>query len=328
MQKTSLNLAIITTAALLTACGSSSDDISPADKGNPTTVSIAPATSGGQAASTPTFPTPSVPTTPTTPATPNTPTPANPAIDAGNRVLASAPGTPNASERAAFNRSKQRTERTANNTNLRAGVTYIIKINGSNNEMVNLTRSLSRGNFTDIRDGFESRNGTYSESVGNNNVSTPVIVRSYQSFRSGVVATYETTSNEYVDLSFYGANTPASAIPKTGKATYTGTAFDKNDKGSLTYNVDFGAKTGQGYVDGLSQHGRITLNRGVVREGLLQTLETRNGGEVSGTATTAKGTGLNYVMHFFGNQAEEIAGYAANDRDGIALHGTRGEITQ
>ena len=108
----------------------------------------------------------------------------------------------------------------------------------------------------------------------------------------------------------------------------TGSAFDKNNIGRLIYNVDFGAKTGQGYVDGLTQYGRVTLNRGEIKEGRLRTVEIRDGGQVSGTATAAKGASLNYVMQFFGNQAEEVAGYAANKTHGIALHGTRGEITQ
>ena len=344
MQKATLNLAAIIAAVLLSACGGSSDDISPADTNNPTPANLIPTASNGQTATnnpvrtSPNTPTPTNQTSAasngqippntnnpgrTTPTNPNTQNPTNP----GNRILAPAPSTPNAAERTAFNNSKRKLERPTDlNGVLTQGMTYALKVNGK--EIINFTSTLSRGNFTDIPNGFSSRTGTFTISSGKNSKSWPVIVRSYQNFRSGVVATYETSSNEYMDISFYGVNTPAASIPKTGKATYTGTAFDKNNIGRLIYNVDFGAKTGQGYVDGLTQYGRVTLNRGEIKEGRLRTVEIRDGGQVSGTATATKGASLNYVMQFFGNQAEEVAGYAANKTHGIALHGTRGEITQ
>ena len=341
MQKTTLNLAVIIAAAFLTASGGSSDDNKPADTGNPTPTNLTPAASNGQTTTNnPVRTSPSTPiptnqtpaassgqTSPntnnpvrTTPTNPNTQNPANP----GNRILAPAPSMPNAAERAAFNNKKRSLER----PEVKSGelsLTYEIKVNGK--KIINSTGSLAERDFSHMPHGFSSHAGEITVSNNKKRITVPAIVRSYQGFRSGVVTTYDTTTNGY-DIAFYGVNTPATAIPSTGRATYTGTAFDKNDIGRLTYNVDFGAKTGQGYVEGLTQHGRITLNRGKVKLGSLRSVPSTLSGEVTGTATAAKGAGLDYAMHFFGNQAEEIAGYVANETDAIALHGTRGEITQ
>ena len=48
-------------------------------------------------------------------------------------------------------------------------------------------------------------------------------------------------------------------MPTRGKATYTGVAFNNEEKGTLAYDVDFGKKEGQGKIEGLSQYGTITL---------------------------------------------------------------------
>ena len=269
MQKTTLNLAAIISAALLTACGGSSD---------------------GAAAN----------------------------------ALVPAPTEPNAAETAAFHASKQRREK----TNV-VGVgwqPYSLSANGHTLIRVSGDRSnaVEEIDFRSLPAGFAAYNGTYT----NRDRSFPVKVRSYQGFRSGVVATYH-NGNEISDLIPYGVVTPPAAIPAAGRATYHGTAFDRNERGSLTYHVDFAAKTGQGHIDGLNKYkyGDITLAEGKFSQDKLLNGDSQTW--IGGKASAATGSSFDYALAFFGNRAEEIAGYARNDKqEGITLHGTRGAITE
>ena len=271
MQKTTLNLAAIISAALLTACGGSSD---------------------GAAAN----------------------------------ALVPAPSEPNAAETAAFNASKQRREKVdfVGNADwqpysLSANGHIIYRATGSSSNPV------GEYDFRSLPAGFAAYNGTYTDRDG----SLPVKVRSYQGFRSGVVATYH-NGNQFSDLIPYGVKTPAAAIPAAGRATYNGTAFDHSDRGSFTYHVDFAAKTGQGHIDDLNKYkyGDITLAAGKITQ--EKQLDGSSETLIKGKASAATGSNLDYALTFFGNRAEEIAGYAVNGDtvEGIALHGTRGAITE
>ena len=186
------------------------------------------------------------------------------------------------------------------------------------------SNAVQEHDFRSLPAGFAAYNGTYTNRDG----SFPVKVRSYQGFRSGVVATYY-NENVFADFIDYGVRTPPAAIPTAGKATYNGTAFDGNERGSLTYHVDFAAKTGQGHIDGLNKYkyGDITLAEGKFLQDKLLNGDTQTW--IGGKASAATGSSFDYRLFFFGNRAEEIAGYAINDeREGIALHGTRGAITE
>ena len=271
MQKTTLNLAALISAALLTACGGSSD---------------------GAAAN----------------------------------ALVPAPTAPNAAETAAFNASKQHREK-ADVVGNGDWQPYSISVNGRPLLHTSGDRSnaVQEHDFRSLPAGFAAYNGTYTNRDG----SFPVKVRSYQGFRSGVVATYY-NENVFADFIDYGVRTPPAAIPTAGKATYNGTAFDGNERGSLTYHVDFAAKTGQGHIDGLNKYkyGDITLAAGKITQ--EKQLDGSSETLIKGKASAATGSNLDYTLIFFGNRAEEIAGYATN-RDtveGIALHGTRGAITE
>ena len=269
MQKTTLNLAAIISAALLTACGGSSD---------------------GAAAN----------------------------------ALVPAPTVPNAAETAAFNASKQRREKTSafgdwQPHSLSANGHIIYRATGSGSNPV------AEYDFRSLPAGFAAYNGTYTD----RDVSLPVKVRSYQGFRSGVAAAYfENNSTGYI-IEEYGVSTPPAALPAAGRATYNGIAFDHSDRGSFTYHVDFAAKTGQGHIDGLNKYkyGDITLAEGKFLQDKLLNGDTQTW--IGGKASAATGSSFDYRLFFFGNRAEEIAGYAINDeREGIALHGTRGAITE
>ena len=271
MQKTTLNLAAIISAALLTACGGSSD---------------------GAAANT----------------------------------LIPAPTEPNAAETAAFHASKQHREKAdvAGNGDWQP---YSISVNGRPLLHTSGDRSnaVQEHDFRSLPAGFAAYNGTYTNRDG----SFPVKVRSYQGFRSGVVATYH-NENAFADVIDYGVRTPPAAIPTAGKATYHGTAFDSNERGSLTYHVDFAAKTGQGHIDGLNKYkyGDITLAEGKFLQDKLLNGDTQTW--IGGKASAATGSSFDYRLFFFGNRAEEIAGHATSGDTGagLGLHGTRGAITE
>ena len=235
-------------------------------------------------------------------------------------ALVPAPTEPNAAETAAFHASKQRRDK----TNVVGNVDwqpFSLSANGHTLIRGSGDRSnpVQEHDFRSLPAGFAAYNGTYT----NRNGSRPVKVRSYQGFRSGVVAVYE--NNQFVNISPYGIPTPPAALPTAGKATYHGTAFDHSDRGSFTYHVDFGAKTGQGHIDGLNKYkyGDITLAAGKITQ-----VESSVG--IAGKASAATGGSFDYDLTFSGNRAEEIAGFAANGDtgEGIALHGTRGAITE
>ena len=271
MQKTTLNLAAIISAALLTACGGSSD---------------------GAAAN----------------------------------ALVPAPTEPNAAEVEAFNARKQRREK-INIFSESNWQPYSTSVNGRPllHTSGDPSNAVMEYDFRSLPAGFAAYNGIYTDRYG----SLPVKVRSYQGFRSGVVTIYDNKNNSYMNAVPYGVPTPPAALPAVGKATYHGTAFDSNERGSLTYHVDFAAKTGQGHIDGLNKYkyGDIALAAGKITQdkqpdGSSETL-------IKGKASAATGSSFDYSLAFFGNRAEEIAGYAINDKwEGITLHGTRGAITE
>ena len=174
--------------------------------------------------------------------------------------------------------------------------------------------------FRSLPAGFATLPGEYSES---DKASVPVSVRSYQGFRSGVVIAYDNTSHEMRDFSIYGVLLPPAQLPAAGKASYSGTAFDHDERGTLTYQVDFSAKTGEGQIDGLSRYGSISLHKGNFRD--------TNGDKalIYTDASAAKGQSLEYAAWLAGHGAEEVVGYVSDDDDPtVGFHGERGEITK
>lgn len=295
MHKTTLNLAAIIAAALLTACGGGSDDaITPADNGNRNAGNVTPTPNNGGNADT-----------------------------RSGKILVPAPTQPTAAETAAFNTSKKFTEKVTilSNDPLRpytisANGQSLIRLSGSN------SNAIAERDFRSLPSGFASNSGTYTDSYG----SQPVSIRSYQGFRTGVVTVYD-SRNKLLSVIPYGAITLPVAIPTAGKATYTGTAFDQTGRGSLTYNVDFGAKSGEGHINGLSRYGNITLAKSNL--GTEQMLNGNTVTGIKGTASAAYGDRFTYYLGFYGGHAEEISGYAVNNTpEGIGFHGTRGAITE
>ena len=109
----------------------------------------------------------------------------------------------------------------------------------------------------------------------------------------------------------------------SGKATYTGAAFDRLDRGTFIYNVDFATRQGDGRIENIGRFGMITLKNAALAE--------MNGGfGVTGNASDRYKQPLVYQAMFYGNRAEEMAGQVVNtdNRDVVGFHGARGDIVQ
>ncbi|MDN3212229.1 MULTISPECIES: factor H binding protein domain-containing protein [Haemophilus] len=105
-------------------------------------------------------------------------------------------------------------------------------------------------------------------------------------------------------------------IPNEGKATYIGTAFTKDREGMLTYNVDFANKKGEGNITGLDGLGNLTLH-----EGNLAEIYGKDWGKgISSDMTSDKWTNMKgeYLLLFYGKNAEEIAGVAEFGKENVS----------
>lgn len=242
------------------------------------------------------------------------------ACGSGETVLVDAPQALTPDERNAFEVSK--VSREEYGTPYGDIQPYRIIANGAT--LANTTREggkwITRRDFRSLQPGMSTLSGHYT--LTNSGQSYPVTIRSYQGFRSGTIISYDAPAGVVTYWGSYGIATPLATYPTAGQATYRGTAFDRQEEGMLTYHVDFAAKNGHGQIDGLSRYGTITLNNAS-----LNPEDAASFGR--GTASSAKGSSFDYAVGFFGNQAEEIAGYARNaQKEAVAFHGTRGAITE
>lgn len=104
----------------------------------------------------------------------------------------------------------------------------------------------------------------------------------------------------------------------TAKASYTGIAWTKNATGnpdytlgSLNYEVDFDKKEGSGKIDGADGLSNITLEKSkIVRVSSIDSLDKqmKSGQGIVGVANQGSEKG-EYSLGFFGDKAQEIAGY-------------------
>ncbi|UOO77448.1 factor H binding family protein [Neisseria sp. Dent CA1/247] len=115
-------------------------------------------------------------------------------------------------------------------------------------------------------------------------------------------------------------------LPTEGKYTYKGAAFGRNETGSLTYNVDFEKRVGSGTVTGLNETGTIELKEaGIVHTAITNALDgtqVRAHGVRGETMSEKLGRG-DYNLHFFGNNAEEVAGKVMQKKGSIGIAGQR-----
>ncbi|OOH90792.1 hypothetical protein BMT54_03945 [Pasteurellaceae bacterium 15-036681] len=168
--------------------------------------------------------------------------------------------------------------------------------------------------------------------------------RVYNQLYSGVVGDMEFTKDgealddNYEVLTVSGVNTKT--LP-AGAAIYKGVAFNQDQQGLLTYNVDFANKQGYGEITGFDQYGKITLEKGNI--GNLHTLNSNaqytfieDGLGIHGKSVSEKSVDQNVLKHydlqFFGPNAEEISGtvsyspnksYYDSDNEGIGFGGKK-----
>jgi len=139
------------------------------------------------------------------------------------------------------------------------------------------------------------------------------------------------SDNRNSTINVKGLMTALDAIPQLGTATYSGKAFNGTyqrnfdwntyqtsesiKEGKLIYNVDFTNRNGSGSITGLGND--IDLKQGAI-----------SGTGISAIAQQGYKNG-NYLLDFYGKNAEEIAGKVVFDgKDTVGFGGTRGDITK
>ncbi|HHW7569631.1 TPA: factor H binding protein domain-containing protein [Mannheimia haemolytica] len=116
-------------------------------------------------------------------------------------------------------------------------------------------------------------------------------------------------------------------LPKEGKATYTGQAFDYRfyRSGDLSYDVDFSQRIGSGKIRN-SLGDSYTLSQGNIDNGSISGTASKHQGNPNYYNSGNYGPGGNYKVQFFGPNAEEIGGELNIGDEKLGLSGTRGDI--
>lgn len=151
-------------------------------------------------------------------------------------------------------------------------------------------------------------------------------VRSYQGFRSGIMVLHNETEGSAFSAPF-GYETPVAQLPNAGHATYSGTAFDRHERGQVNYHVDFAARSGHGSITGLNRFGTITLHEAAYAQH-PDTLNHKTDYRNIGDATASNGSKWRYTTKLYGDKAEELVGEMNNSQYFIGFHATRGEIVE
>ncbi|QLB17741.1 hypothetical protein A6B40_09210 [Mannheimia varigena] len=115
-------------------------------------------------------------------------------------------------------------------------------------------------------------------------------------------------------------------LPKEGKATYTGKAFDYRfyRSGDLSYNVDFSQRIGSGKIRN-SLGDSYTLSQGNIDNGIISGTASKHQGNPNHNSGNYY-SGGDYKVQFFGPNAEEIGGELNIGDEKLGLAGTRGDI--
>lgn len=238
-----------------------------------------------------------------------------------NRALYAAPSTPDATEQAKIDAGKDHYVRPIFANTTAQSQRFILDGHTIYTHMLTGNGVMAHVQAQSLPQGFADR----SVSSDVNGAQIRQNVRSYQGFRSGIMVLH----NEATDAQFtapFGYATPLNQVPTQGKATYSGVAFDRQDKGNLKYHVDFYEKSGQGEITGLTRFGTITLHKATYA--YLDAPFTKNFHNV-GEATAANGSSLRYTSALYGDKAEEVVGEISTPGNNVVgFHGTRGEITE
>lgn len=246
-----------------------------------------------------------------------------------NSIL-SAPSAPSTTERNKFEDRKYMSERDMLAITNWSGYEGLYELHIGDKIVRKVTHdnkgSIVTWDYRSLPQGFASLPATYVPS--NHTRIEPYVVRSYQGFRSGVVIAYD-TDGVWNSADLYGVETPIDTFPSKGRATYRGTAFDDiEQEGKLTYFVDFADKSGNGVVEGLDQYGTVILEKGKI-EPFKDDINPIPVMRIHSNAIASKGQSLDYEVQFYGDNAEEIAGFVGAPGDyGFGIYGTRGAINE
>lgn len=99
-----------------------------------------------------------------------------------------------------------------------------------------------------------------------------------------------------------GVVTESKNLPQTGNFTYKGVAMSSGQpesRGTLSYNVNFDTKVGNGRIEGIKATGSILLHEAQIMS---------DKADIGGKAQSDTLGSANYKATFYGPKAEEIAG--------------------
>ena len=192
--------------------------------------------------------------------------------------------------------------------------------------LTSLANNRLKMNLLGLPQGWLDKTGTSVRSGWGGNTESARI-RSYSGFYSGAYLQYA-EHGLYLKLA-YGIEPLQGEIPTSGKATYTGVAFDKNDRGTLSYHVDFGNKQGHGNITNLGRYGNVTLQPAAFRQTNEADYVIYEVPERTGIASSDRYGRMSYDLRLWGPQAAELSGKLSDNRESVAVfHGTRGAITE
>ena len=118
---------------------------------------------------------------------------------------------------------------------------------------------------------------------------------------------------------------PTASLPANNTYTYRGTAFNKDEKGNVEYNITFKPNNkgfGEGKTTGMTSYGDIVLNKGNIEAtnhitNLSETAPALTQFGISGQATFKGDQSGHYALGIYGPVAEEIAGEVTTPREYI-----------
>ncbi|OBX06768.1 factor H binding protein domain-containing protein, partial [Gallibacterium genomosp. 3] len=116
----------------------------------------------------------------------------------------------------------------------------------------------------------------------------------------------------------YIAGNPTIQIPSEGSATYTGKAFNADNRGNFEYNVNFATRQGSGRIYALDNNlPEIYLDKNTDENTMIQgrVLNQETVMKITSSASINNKQVGQYTLGFFGDNAQDIAGEVYIDQE-------------
>lgn len=182
---------------------------------------------------------------------------------------------------------------------------------------------------------------TPTKAKGGDVLSSVTKMRSYKGFYAGALILDPVHKIPALDTQkglnlVYLDATPYDKLPKQGKVTYQGPAFNRSmtEDSKLNYTIDFGSRKGSGEISAAGNHGRMTLQEASIvkhdKFGVPSYGVSNGFVEIANPQPNPYGFS-SYDLSIAGPQAEEVIGqvhYGVDNNDGIFFHGTRNDLQQ